>query len=599
MVNNLYSSDYSHLPRIGSAGRTGLFSKISSVYKLSSDQEPDEDRFLPASILKDEYQLKAHFPVVMIPGLTASAIESWGTTGKSKPYYRKKIFGSIDMFRLLLSDRSTWIELMKLDPITGQDPPDIKLRATTGLSASDYLFPGFWVWGKVIENLSVIGYDTSNMHMAGYDWRLSLRALEERDQYFSQLKELIERNKKHTGRKTILMSHSMGTSVVNYFLKWAEWSEGGQGGDQWTENHIESLLNINGGVLGVPKALTFMLTGENHDIVSLGKFANTLVDRLLCRGERIDMTRNWSGLAAVLPKGGDIIWGNDTSAPDDEMDDPSLQTFGNIISFSSDKLTNKDANSSFVDDSHHPLLLNHTMDMAMNLLKNSSSQQFNDMLQNNYSFGISTSKQQLQENDNIPRTWSNPLESRLPKAPSMKIYCLYGVGIPTERTYFYSPTGTDSTTDEEDNTSGVCRVRNAVMDNTGISRSVPLTIDVSISDATHRIKGGIRKTDGDRTVPIISNGYMCAPSGGWTKHADLYNPGLTQIIAREYKNEEGMSRGDLRGGTKVARHVDILGNHDLLLDILQIVSNHGENVTRRIFSNIDQIAQRVQLDHLD
>lgn len=31
----------------------------------------------------------------------------------------------------------------------------------------------------------------------------------------------------------------------------------------------------------------------------------------------------------------------------------------------------------------------------------------------------------------------NPLKCPLPKAPSMGLYCLYGVGIPTERSYYY------------------------------------------------------------------------------------------------------------------------------------------------------------------
>lgn len=37
--------------------------------------------------------------------------------------------------------------------------------------------------------------------------------------------------------------------------------------------------------------------------------------------------------------------------------------------------------------------------------------------------------------DADPRRWTNPLETRLPNAPSMQIYCLYGHGKPTERGY--------------------------------------------------------------------------------------------------------------------------------------------------------------------
>jgi hypothetical protein len=45
---------------------------------------------------------------------------------------------------------------------------------------------------KVIENLAVVNYDTNNLVLAPYDWRLSMYNLEERDGYFSRLKTTIE-----------------------------------------------------------------------------------------------------------------------------------------------------------------------------------------------------------------------------------------------------------------------------------------------------------------------------------------------------------------------------------------------------------------------
>lgn len=66
-------------------------------------------------------------------------------------------------------------------------------------------------------------------------------------------------------------------------------------------------------------------------------------------------------------------------------------------------------------------------------------------------------------------------------------------------------------------------------------------------------------------MPILSLGYMCAPSGGWRKHADLYNPGHSPVVLREYMNEESESRLDVRGGRKAGDHVDILGNWDLMV----------------------------------
>lgn len=100
---------------------------------------------------------------------------------------------------------------MMLDTETGLDPPGIKLRAVEGIDAASsfvqgaflvqiympytdscLLQTGYWIWSKIIENLAVIGYDTTNLHLASYDWRLSYWNLEERDGYFSRLKSSVE-----------------------------------------------------------------------------------------------------------------------------------------------------------------------------------------------------------------------------------------------------------------------------------------------------------------------------------------------------------------------------------------------------------------------
>jgi len=58
------------------------------------------------------------------------------------------------------------------------------------------------------------------------------------------------------------------------------------------------------------------------------------------------------------------------------------------------------------------------------------------MLESNYSYGIERDEEQLKRNNADHRKWSNPLEVSLPNAPSMKIYCVYGHGKETERSYW-------------------------------------------------------------------------------------------------------------------------------------------------------------------
>jgi phospholipid:diacylglycerol acyltransferase len=109
-------------------------------------------------------------------------------------------------------NRDKWIAAMMLDPITGLDPPDTKMRAAEGIDAASSFIQGYWIWfvlsftsasidknsrdmtsrSKIVENLAVVNYDTNNLHLAPYDWRLSFWNLEERDGYFSKLKATIE-----------------------------------------------------------------------------------------------------------------------------------------------------------------------------------------------------------------------------------------------------------------------------------------------------------------------------------------------------------------------------------------------------------------------
>ena len=46
--------------------------------------------------------------------------------------------------------------------VQGSDP---RARAQ-GFEAADYVLGGYWVWGRLIENLADVGYDPSTMHMA-------------------------------------------------------------------------------------------------------------------------------------------------------------------------------------------------------------------------------------------------------------------------------------------------------------------------------------------------------------------------------------------------------------------------------------------------
>jgi phospholipid:diacylglycerol acyltransferase len=230
-----------------------------------------------------------------------------------------------------------------------------------------------------------------------------------------------------------------GSTLFPYFLKWAESPKGGNGGRSWTEDHIETFANIAGPMIGVPKALAFMLSGETRDTMQLGSFGTYLLEKFFSRRERADLIRTWAGGSSMLPKGGDQVWGNLTWAPDDEVNHETTGiSYGAMVTFAQESPElGEDGVRSMDDDG---VLSNYTSQASIGLLYNSTPVEFNDQLRLNYSYGLSTSKKQLKRNDDDHTTWSNPLESQLPNAPNMKIYCLYGVGLETERSYYYGKT---------------------------------------------------------------------------------------------------------------------------------------------------------------
>ena len=171
-----------------------------------------------------------------------------------------------------------------------------------------------------------------------------------------------------------------------------------------------------------------------------------------------------------------------------------------------------------------------------------------------------------------PRSWHDPTRTPLPYAPNLKIYCLYGIGIETERAYYYR--------------------RNVVNDgNHSVLEQPGLILDPTVQQPSEGITSGIRYTDGDGSVPLISLGYICADA--WQRESSGLNPSGAKVYTREYKHHaEFMVDDPVRSGPKSADHVDFLGNEDMMMDLARIVSDFQvEKVEQNhIVSDIEQIA---------
>lgn len=202
-----------------------------------------------------------------------------------------------------------------------------------------------------------------------------------------------------------------------YFLKWVESKQGGNGGPNWTNDHIESFVNIAGPLLGVPKAVTSLISGETRDTMALGSFGAFVLEKFFSRRERTRLLRSWMGGSSLLPKGSQAIWGNGKRAPDDQEDE-KYESFGNMISFVPHLEGMNENSTEMPSSAEDPLIRNYTIDGSFELLLKNADTNFAKQLYSNYSFGVTTDPKQLDKNEDDPTKWSNPLESRLPYGKS-------------------------------------------------------------------------------------------------------------------------------------------------------------------------------------
>ncbi|KAF9928557.1 hypothetical protein FBU30_002295 [Linnemannia zychae] len=567
---------------------------IGNVSAMFRPEILTEEEFYPGEALREEHGYKPKYPVTMIPGIVSTGLESWSTSNIScsQKYFRKRMWGTTTMFKAVLLDKDCWIANLRLDPKTGLDPDGVRLRAAQGLEAADYFVQGYWVWAPIIKNLAAIGYDNNNMHLASYDWRLSFSNLENRDHYFSRLKTNLELSLKMTGEKNVLLAHSMGSTVLFYFFKWVESDKGGKGGPNWVNDHVHTFVNIAGPMLGVPKTLAAVLSGEVRDTAQLGVVSAYVLEKFFSRRERADLFRSWGGLSSMIPKGGDRIWGTTKGAPDDGTHDEEDTVIKERIvkNASTSNMTSKkkrEQNSptfgamlAFAEESG---MESCGMDESMKLLSKMAGNHYNEMLATNYTVGISLTQKEMSKSTVKPTSWANPLEATLPNAPKMKIYCLYGVGKSTERSYTYNRVS-DLTAQILDQQPG------NVSDTSG---HVPtIYIDTSVHDDKLGISYGVHQSDGDGTVPLLSTGFMCVD--GWNKK--LYNPAGIKVITREFTHYSSPSPVDIRGGKRTADHVDILGNYQVTKDLLAIAAGRdGDGLEEQIYSKIKEYTAKIDL----
>ncbi|XP_038696575.1 phospholipid:diacylglycerol acyltransferase 1-like isoform X2 [Tripterygium wilfordii] len=516
-----------------------------------------------------------------------------------------------------------WVEHMSLDNETGLDPPGVRVRPVSGLVAADYFAAGYFVWAVLIANLARIGYEEKTMYMAAYDWRISFQNTEVRDQTLSRIKSNIELMvTTNGGKKVVVIPHSMGVLYFLHFMKWVEAPApmGGGGGSDWCAKHIKAIMNIGAPFLGVPKAVSGLFSSEARDIAGVRAIAPGVFDNdvfgLQTMQHLMRMTRTWDATMSMIPKGGEVIWGdldwspeggyncsvkklrnNDTHAADNQKGGIGFQkdvNYGRILSFGKDvaelhssKIQRVDfrgavkgnslANNCDVWTEYHEMGVGgikavadyraYTAGSVLDLLR-FVAPKLMARGDAHFSYGIADDLDDPKYKHY--KYWSNPLETRLPNAPDMEIFSMYGVGIPTERAYVYKLTPVAE-----------CYI--------------PFQIDASVDGGSEDscLKGGVFCVDGDETVPVLSSGFMCAK--GW-RGKTRFNPSGARTFIREYDHAPPANLLEGRG-TQSGAHVDIMGNFALIEDIIRVAAGAtGEDLGGdRVYSDIFKWSEKINL----
>ena len=520
LLNDLISPAERLLREVGAWGNFTVTGKIRDavreVYATTFAEEQVVQTFY-ADILNQTSDSTKRHPVFFIPGYITSGLELWQSRPCARAKFRERIWGTTSMVKLFLTNPSCWIDHMRLVPKFGaeesssgartvhfSEPEGIRIQPTSGLSAADYVLGEYWVWNPIFEALARAGYDESQMWMMSYDWRLALRDLEYKDRYFSRMSLEIEKLVRLNGERVLIVSHSFGGKVWFFFLQWA--NEHLTPG--WIDEHLHTTYHIAAVFLGVPKAIAATLSGDTRDTAQLGALS-TLLDTLLPPSDRSLLCSGWGSIVDMLPMGGSKSWKSPMLVINDEVRNVEQAT---ELLFKTSAMT------------HHATHRKGD-DTALRCPPSASGRNcYRDI-------------------------WTDPTRAALPKMKNMRIWCVYGIGIPTEVGYHYTA---GNRTDN-----GAYRINTDLHADNG------------------NVVNGVMLDDGDGTVPLESLGAVC--SSAWNQDSSL-NPGKTPVFVRELVHGENysvLSRSGAAGGSSVD-HVDIMGNRQVIRDILHLALGMDE-----------------------
>ena len=112
-------------------------------------------------------------PVLIVPGMTSTALEVWRGTGCYKGAHRRRLWSFRESLTLAV-DPSCLRRHLALNKTTWDDLEGISVRASTGLSAADAFGP-LNLWGELLRNLAILDYDERSVRTGAAITRVDAR----------------------------------------------------------------------------------------------------------------------------------------------------------------------------------------------------------------------------------------------------------------------------------------------------------------------------------------------------------------------------------------------------------------------------------------
>lgn len=317
-----------------------------------------------------------NLPIVLVPGFASSGLRV--VESSHKPWVNDRVWLSLNKIMsqnarkrldvgrskkcydtIDFANKNLWIKHICLSPEDCRsDPRHIKVRAIQGKEAVTYLDPGLltgslsYVMGPLVENLCELGYNDNNLICAPYDWRVPFYYLEERDGYFSTLKVNIEAMARREKKKVVVLGHSMGNRIIQYFLNWAKLNHG----QAWIDQNIHTFVAVGAPFLGAPKSVRGLISGDRFGM-----------DLLLSNREAKGFARTLGSVPGLLPIGGKllddlnvgVVYTSQNGEPPAKVDVlPFLKEIGcaKTVEIFQNDYQNDPAFGGGVDEDHWPIL---------------------------------------------------------------------------------------------------------------------------------------------------------------------------------------------------------------------------------------------------